>query len=82
MSRFTAMPAPALCVGSLKAGEPWVLCLQCVGVSMPRSDGVRTSAMARFCGCVWKSEINPVLQRCLYLNWSNGGFCQFECCRR
>lgn len=31
---------------------------------------------------VWKCGINPVLQHCLYLNWGNGSFSQFECCRR
>lgn len=46
VSRFTEIPAPALCVGSQKAGEPWVLCLQYVGVPVLnepqlRSDGVR-----------------------------------------
>lgn len=32
MSGFTEIPALAVCVGSLKAAEPCVLCLQCVGV--------------------------------------------------
>lgn len=53
MSRFTEIPALALCVGSLKAGEPWVLSAvcgcACAETLEPqlRSDGVRKFCHAR-----------------------------------